>query len=86
MNDEKNDSADKLMSASAATVVLIVLIAAVLHTCVDAIDQQQDPAGELNRRNRAEIMQRTGYEEAQHLDVADGYLTARVERNWGEVK
>lgn len=84
--DEKNEQTWAVIGITIKSMLLLILVLWGLHACVAAIDQQQDPAGELNKRNRAEIMQRTGYEEAMHIDVADGYLTARVERNWRELR
>lgn len=82
--DEKNRETWKVIGITVKSMLLLIVVLWMLHACVAAIDKQQDPAGELNKRNRSEVMSRTGYEEAQHLDVADGYLTARVERNWRE--
>lgn len=84
--DEKNEQTWAVIGIAIKSMLLLIVILWLLHACVAAIDQQQDPAGELNRRNRAEIMGRTGYEEAMHIEYADRVLTARVERNWGEVK
>ena len=84
--DEKNRETWKVIGITVKSMLLLIVVLWMLHACVAAIDKQQDPAGELNKRNRTEIMQRTGYEEAMHIEHADRVLTARVERNWGEVK
>jgi len=84
--DEKNEQTWKVIGVAIKSLLLLVIVLWLMHACVAAIDKHQDPAGELSRQNRAEIMRWTDYEKAQHLDMADKYLTARVERNWGEVK
>jgi len=82
--DEKNEQTWAVIGITIKSMLLLVIVLWMLHACVAAIDRQQDPAGELNKRNRAEIMSRTGYEEAMHIEYADRVLTARTERNWRE--
>lgn len=84
--DEKNEQTWKVIGITVKSMLLLIVVLWMLHACVAAIDKQQDPAGELNKRNRAEIMQRTGYEEAMHIEFADRMLEARVEREWREKK
>jgi len=80
--DQKNRETWAVIRITVRCTILAAVALMILHACVAAIDKQQDPAGELNRQNRTEIMHRTGYEEAMHIEIADKYLTARVERNW----
>lgn len=82
--DEKNEQTWAVVGITIKSMLLLIIVLWMLHSCVAAIDKQQDPAGELNKRNRAEIMSRTGYEEAMHIEYADRVLTARTERNWRE--
>ena len=84
--DEKNEQTWAVIGMTIKSLLLLIIFLYLLHACVAAVDKQQDPAGELNKRNRAEIMQRTGYEEAMHIEFADRMLEARVEREWREQK
>lgn len=84
--DEKNEQTWQVISVAIKSLLLLVVVLWLMHACVAAIDKQQDPAGELSRQNRTEIMHRTGYEEAMHIEYADRVLTARVEREWREKK
>ena len=84
--DEKNHEAWAVIGITIKSLLLLIVVLWLMHACVAAIEKQTDPTGELNKRNRAEIMQRTGYEEAMHIEYADRVLTARVERDWREKK
>ncbi len=82
--DEKNRETWAVIGVTIKSMLLLIIVLWMLHACVAAIDRQQDPAGELNKRNRSEVMSRTGYEEAMHIEYADRVLSARTERNWRE--
>lgn len=84
--DEKNEQTWKVIGITVKSMLLLIVVLWMLHACVAAIDRQQDPAGELNHQHRSEVMSRTGYEEAMHIEYADRVLTAKVERNWREKK
>jgi len=84
--DRKNRETWAVIRITVQCTVLAAVVLWMLHACVAAVDKHRDPAGDLSRERRAEIMRWTDYEKVQHLDLADKYLTARVERNWREAR
>jgi len=65
-------------------VLFIVLALGIVGQC-EYKDRQSVP--ELTREQRAEVMSRqTAFDRAQHIDMADRVLAARVEREWRELQ
>jgi len=69
--------------------VLAVLIAVCILGLIGQCqykEQQENEARltEITPEQKREVMRWTDYEKAQHLDMADKCLTARVEKNWRE--
>lgn len=65
--------------------LILVAILGIVGQCEYKEKQEAEARiSELTQEQKREVMQRTGYEEAMHIEYADRVLTARTERNWRE--
>jgi hypothetical protein len=72
---------------SVLAVLIAVCILGLIGQCQYKEQQEnEERLTEITPEQKREVMSWTGYEEAQHLELADRMLTGRVEKDWRETK